>query len=55
MDKTSAADSYRFETRSGELAVSKTDDGFVPDFPARSLEAPSNRINLPPAWERRSA
>jgi len=46
MDKTSAADSYRFETRSGELAVSKTDDGFVLDFPARSLEAPEQPDKL---------
>jgi len=46
MDKTSAADSYRFETRSGELAVSKTDDGFVLDFPARSLEDPEQPDKL---------
>lgn len=46
LDKASAADNYSFQTRSGELLVSKTDDWFVLDFPARTLETPEHPDKL---------
>jgi PhzF family phenazine biosynthesis protein len=41
-DKTTAADKYTFQTRSGELGVTREGDWFTLDFPVRSLEAPDN-------------
>lgn len=42
LDKRTAADSYRFQTRSGELGVARNGDLFHLDFPVRTLEAPED-------------
>lgn len=46
LDERTARDSYRFQTRSGELGVSRDGDWFYLDFPVRPLEAPDDPAGL---------
>lgn len=46
LDKKTAAPEYRFQSKSGELIVSREEDFFYLDFPARPLTQPESEQSL---------